>query len=169
MTVEDLATFYDYNYWANHKILPVISRLSTEEFTRSVAGGHGSVRNTMVHLLSTEWGWLSRCGGHRRGERLKAGDYPTVEPLLKDWDKVEGFMRDFLTQLDDEDLNQMVGYRGNEGRKRAMPMGELLHHSIIHGAHHRGQVAVLLRELGYAPGSFDILFYYAEKHGVPAW
>ncbi|WP_084088257.1 DinB family protein [Fodinibius roseus] len=25
---------------------------------------------------------------------------------------------------------------------------------IIHGVHHRGQVAVLLRELGYAPGSF---------------
>jgi hypothetical protein len=23
--------------------------------------------------------------------------------------------------------------------------------------------------LGYAPGNFDILFYYAEKRGVSAW
>lgn len=169
MTVQDLETFYDYNYWANKKILPVISQLTTEEFTRSVAGGYGSIRNTMVHLLSTEWGWLSRCGGHQRGASLKADDYPTVEPLLKDWEKVEGYMREFLSTLEDGDITKNVEYHGKGSKKRSMPMGELLHHSIIHGAHHRGQVAVLLRELGYAPGSFDILFYYAEQHGVPAW
>jgi uncharacterized damage-inducible protein DinB len=28
------------------------------------------------------------------------------------------------------------------------------------GVHHRGQVALLLRLLGYPPGNFDILFYY---------
>lgn len=62
-----------------------------------------------------------------------------------------------------------LNYKGKGDRKCTMPMGELLHHSIIHGAYHRGQVAILLRELGYAPGSFDILFYYAEKRDVSAW
>lgn len=169
MTVQDLKTFYDYNYWANHKILDVIARLTPGEFTRTVAGGHGSVRNTMVHVLSTEWGWLSRCGGHTRESKLAANDYPAVEPLIADWNNVESYMRDFLSELEDEDLNNNVEYIGKAGKKRSMPLGELLHHSIIHGAHHRGQVAVLLRELGYAPGSFDILFYYAENHGVKAW
>lgn len=169
MTVQDLKTFYDYHYWANKKILPVIAKLKPQEFTKIEAGGYGSVRNTLVHLLSTEWGWLDRCGGHKRGPSLSADDYPTVEPLLKDWGKVEGYMNDFLSQLDDEDLNKNVQYLGKEDKKRSMPLGELLHHTIIHGAHHRGQIALLLRELGYAPGSFDILFYYAEKQGVPAW
>lgn len=169
MTVQDLETLYDYNYWANKKILSVISRLTPEEFTRPVAGGYGSVRDTMVHLLSTEWGWLSRCGGHERGERLDADDYPTVESLITDWENVEQHTRDFLSHLDDKDLNRNVEYPGKEDKNRSMPLGELLHHSIIHGAHHRGQIALLLRELGYAPGSFDILFYYAEKHDVPAW
>ena len=169
MTVQDLKAFYEYNYWANKKILPVISQLTTEEFTRSVAGGYGSIRNTMVHVLSTEWGWLDRCGGHKRGASLSSDDYPTIEPLLEDWKKVEGYIHDFLSQLDDEDLKNQVEYLGKGDEKRSMPLGELLHHSIIHGAHHRGQIAVLLRELGYNPGSFDILFFYAEKHGVPAW
>jgi uncharacterized damage-inducible protein DinB len=169
MTVQDFKTLFDYNYWANHRILDVIGRLSPEEFTKVVAGGHGSVRNTMVHVLSTEWGWLSRCGGHTRGTKLDASDYPTVESLKKDWNKVENYMRDFLSDLKDEDLNTIIEYSGKEGKKRSMPLGELLHHSIIHGAHHRGQVAVLLRELGYAPKNFDILFYYADKHGVRAW
>ncbi len=169
MTVQDLYTFYDYNYWANKKLLPVISRLSPAEFTKSVAGGHGSVRNTMVHILSAEWGWLSRCGGHQRGEKLKAKHYTTAESLIKDWNKVEGYMRHFLSTLNDDELSRDVKYLGNGDKKRTMPLGELLHHSIIHGAHHRGQVAILLRELGYAPGKFDILFYYADKRGVSAW
>ena len=49
-----------------------------------------------------------------------------------------------------------------------MPLGELLQHAAIHGIHHRGQAALLLRMLGVAPGNVDILFYYAERSGVPA-
>lgn len=169
MTVQDLKDLYNYNYWANKKLLHVISQLSAEEFTKKIAGGYGSVRNTMVHVLSTEWGWLSRCGGHKRGKSLNTENYPTAELLVKDWKKVEGYMRDFLSELDDDDLYRNVEYKGQNAQKRTMLLGELLHHSIIHGAHHRGQVAVLLRELGYPPGHFDILFYYAEKHGFKAW
>ena len=50
-----------------------------------------------------------------------------------------------------------------------MPIGELMQHAAIHGAHHRGQVALLLRLLGHAPGNFDVPIYCAEKRGIPAW
>jgi uncharacterized damage-inducible protein DinB len=42
-------------------------------------------------------------------------------------------------------------------------------HAANHGIHYRGQVALLLREMGHAPGNVDLLFYYADKHGVPVW
>jgi uncharacterized damage-inducible protein DinB len=48
-----------------------------------------------------------------------------------------------------------------------MRMGQLLHHSTVHGAHHRGQVALLLRVLGHSPGNFDILLCREGRgHGV---
>jgi uncharacterized damage-inducible protein DinB len=51
--------------------------------------------------------------------------------------------------------------------KRSMPLEELLEHAANHGVHHRGQVSLLLRLVGYNPENFDILFYYAEKRWVP--
>lgn len=169
MTVENLEALYDYSYWANERLFQSISKIKPEEFTQSVAGGRESIRNTMAHVLSTEWGWLSRCGGRQRKAKLDPIDYPTVEALVEEWSKVETYVRDFLSGLQDEDLARSVEYLGSERKKRTMPLGELMQHSIIHAAHHRGQVALLLRELGYAPGHFDLLFYYADKHGVPAW
>lgn len=169
MIVNDIQLLFDYSYWANEKFFRVISKLTPEEFTQPVAGSYGSVRNTLVHVLSTEWGWIDRCGGPKRGSRLEAEDYPTAESLMTDWSRIETYMRRFLAGLKDEDLAREAKYKGAGGVKRSMPVGELLHHAANHAVHHRGQVAVLLRELGYTPGNVDLLFYYAEKHGVPAW
>lgn len=169
MTVQTLEALYDYSYWANDRLFRVVSELTANEYTQPVAGGHESIRNTLVHVLSTEWGWLSRCGGHERKATLDPVDYPTVESLVDEWHDVEGYVRDFLGELEDDDLSRRVEYPGGEGKQCSMPLGELMQHSIIHAAHHRGQVAILLRELGYVPGHFDLLFYFAEKRGVEAW
>ena len=90
MTVKDLERLYDYGYWANAKLLSVVAQLPAERFTEMVAGSYGSVRNTLVHILSAEWGWLDRCGGHSRGPALKADDYPDAPTIVETWAKVEG-------------------------------------------------------------------------------
>ena len=170
MTARDLETRFDYSYWANARLFRIVGSLQPEEFTRDVAGSYGSIRNTLVHALSTEWGWLDRCGGGlKREKRLEAADYPTAERLLDDWARVEAAMRPFLRELSDDDLKRMIEYPGGDGTTRSMPLGELMHHTAAHTAHYRAQTALLLRELGCAPGNFDLLFYYAEKRGVSAW
>ncbi|HEU4453883.1 MAG TPA: DinB family protein, partial [Longimicrobium sp.] len=140
------------------------------QFTQTVAGGYGSIRNTLVHVLSAEWGWLERCGGGpERGGRLDPERYPTAEAHVDDWSRVEAGMRRFLGGLKDEDVAREIEYQGGGGAKRSMPLGEVMHHVTNHSAHYRGQAALLLRELGHAPGDFDLLYYYSEKRGVPAW
>ncbi len=92
-SAKDLRALYDYGYWANGKLLEVVSQLTPEQFTESVAGSYGSIRNTLVHMLSTEWGWLSRCGGAQRGPKLAASDYPTVTSIIDRWRVVETDVR----------------------------------------------------------------------------
>jgi uncharacterized damage-inducible protein DinB len=162
MTVNDLQALYDYGAWANKKLFEVIARLTPEQFIEPVAGSYGSVRNTMVHVLSAEWGWLDRCGGPPRGPALVASDYPTLASLVDRGQQVEASVRTFLAALRDEDLGRVVEFALGSGPKHAMRLGDLMHHAAIHGVHHRGQVALLLRLLGQVPGNFDILLYYGR-------
>jgi uncharacterized damage-inducible protein DinB len=167
VTVEDLRTLFDYCYWANAGLRDVLSRLTTERFTQPVAGSYGSIRNTMVHMLSAEWGWLERCGGTTRGPALNAQDFPTVTSLFDRWQYVEARVRAFLSTLQDEDLGRIVEFAIGGGSRQSMALGRLLHHAAVHGVHHRGQVALLLRTLGHVPGNFDILLYYARPSHEP--
>ena len=93
MNVNDVELLYDYSYWANEKLFAVIAHLSPDEYTRRVAGSYESIRNTLVHMLSAEWGWLDRCGGLARGERLEPADVPTFPLLVATWRMVEAAMR----------------------------------------------------------------------------
>jgi uncharacterized damage-inducible protein DinB len=162
MTVKDLEVLYEYGYWANGHLFKVLSQLSPEQFTQSVAGSYGSIRNTLVHMLSAEWGWLDRCGGTARGPALNSADYPALQSVMDRWKQVEGYMRQFLSTLRDPDLDRPIEFALGSGPRHIKRMGQILHHSANHAAHHRGQISLLLRMLGYMPGNFDVLLFYPD-------
>jgi uncharacterized damage-inducible protein DinB len=163
MNVEDLNRLFDYSYWANQKLMETVCQLEADQYTEPLPLGKGCVRDTMVHMLSAEWGWLDRCGGPKRGAPLNPADYPAPGALIERWGQVEGHMRNFLAGLHDSDLARPIEFAIGGTEKRCMPLGDLLYHAANHGIHHRGQVSLRLRQLGYNPANFDILYYYAEK------
>jgi uncharacterized damage-inducible protein DinB len=167
VTVSNLEALYEYGYWANRRLFSVITQLTPEQFVQPVAGSYGSIRNTLVHTMSAEWGWLDRCGGPPRGAKLSPDDYPTSQSVIERWSKVERYVREFLSTLTDQDLSRNVEYSMPGSQPRSMPIGNLLQHSALHAIHHRGQLALLLRQLGVAPGNFDLLLYDIEKRATP--
>jgi uncharacterized damage-inducible protein DinB len=172
MRTRDLERLYDYSYWANERLFASLAQLTPAQFIQPVAGSYESIRNTLVHILSAEWGWLDRCGGPARGERLNPENYPTLDSLKAAWLEVERHMRGFLAGLRDDDLARPVEFALAGGPTHAIPLEELMLHAAVHAGHHRGQVALLVRMLGYAPGNFDLVLYSAAKpnsaSGVPA-
>ena len=161
-TIDDLRRLYDYNYWANEKLLAVVAQLKTEDFTRDVSGSYESIRNVLVHVMSAEWGWLDRCGGQARGPKLDPANYPDSSSVIDTWKRVEGYVQGFLAGLRDADLARDVEFSLGTAEKHVVALGDLMHHAVIHAVHHRGQVALMLRELGYAPGNFDLVIYSFE-------
>jgi len=93
---------------------------------------------------------------------LKASDYPEQKDLIERWRVVESHMREFLGTLQNDDMSCNVEFSIGNGPKHSVTLGALMHHAAR--VHHRGQVALLLRMLGRAPGNFDLLFYCLEAH-----
>ena len=50
MTATDLAVLYDYGYWVNRKLFPVLLQLSPEQFTQPVGGSYGSSAVTQFRI-----------------------------------------------------------------------------------------------------------------------
>ena len=59
MTRDDIQLLYEYDRWANNRVLQAVSALGAEEFTRDLGGSFGSVRDTLVHIIGGEWIWLA--------------------------------------------------------------------------------------------------------------
>ena len=169
MTIQDIDDDYKYSDWANDKLMKVIEGLTTEEFTGRVGGPHESIRTTLVHMLSAEWGWLGRCGGLDRGPRLDPKDFPSPTAIRKSWEKVRQGRREFFSTLKDEDVPRLITYYNDRGEALSLTLGEIMQHAANHNAHHRGQVSMMLRILGHKPVEVDQLFYHAESKGVPVW
>ena len=59
MIKDDIQLLYEYDRWANGRVLQAASALSPEQFTRDLGGSFVSVRDTLVHIIRSEWGWLT--------------------------------------------------------------------------------------------------------------
>ena len=59
MTCDDIQLLYEYDRWANERVLRAAAALNEEQFTRDLGGSFKSVRDTLVHIFGGEWIWLN--------------------------------------------------------------------------------------------------------------
>jgi uncharacterized damage-inducible protein DinB len=59
MTKDDTQLLFEFDRWANKRVLQAVSMLSAEEFTRDLGGSFRSARDTLVHIIAAEWAWLT--------------------------------------------------------------------------------------------------------------
>ena len=106
---------------------------------------------------------LHRLPGAVTGARLDPNNYPTLESVVTAWASVETYVREFFATLTEADLARVVEFGFKPGEQEKRTVAQLLQHGANHAVHHRGQVALLMRMLGHAPGDVDLLYFDAAK------
>ena len=154
----ELATLFDYMYWAHRRVLATAARLTDAQFTlRSVIVGR-DLRATLVHTLDVECSWRLRL--QRRPENewrktLAVTDYRNVATLTDHWTRDEADMRAWIASLDDGALARSADL----DPKEQYPLWYYLVHLVTHSQQHRAESAQLLTQLGQSPGDLDFLDY----------
>ena len=164
MQKSDLLLLYDYNYWANQRILAAVEKMSQEEFSAPARHSWGGLRDTLVHVMEAEWIWRKRCQEQVSPTAVPhEQDFPTLAVLCEHWQAEEQTMRGYVNSLSDEQLDQSIHYASIAGKPYATILWQILAHVVNHGTQHRAECAALLTELGYSPGDIDMILYLRER------
>ncbi len=163
MNKADIAIIFEYNYWANQRILASASKVSPEQLTAPTAFPYGSLLATLVHVLDAEYGWRILLERAEETPDLTEKDFPTLQSLEDRWRYEEGRMRAYLASLSDEDLQGVVRYVNKQGIQRERIRWHGLYHVVNHGTQHRSEAAAMLTDYGQSPGDIDFTVYLIEN------
>ena len=161
MTATDIATLIDYHYWARDRLLDAVDALTPEQLNRDLGSSFKSVRETLVHLYSAEWGWYERWQGRSPTAPLPVDQFPDVASIRDAWRAHERLVRDYIASLGDEGLERVISYTLLSGATGLTPVWQMVQHVVNHASYHRGQITTMLRQLGAAPAkSMDLIAFY---------
>ena len=160
MNIQDILTLYDYNYWANSRIVETALDVSQEQFDAPAEFPWGGLRGTLLHILDAEWGWRNffESGKWDTPDLLEA-DFPSMAALQGRFRQEEKAMRVYLSTLRDEDLTTHRLYMVPEGHTRDRILWHCLVHLVNHGTQHRSEAAAILTKLGLSPGDLDFTMF----------
>ena len=165
--IAEVQELYAYNRWANRRVLDTAERLSADELSKDLGSSFASVQATLVHILSSEWIWLSRWRGTSPTGAPKAWDLSTLDAVRARWQEVEAGQAEFVKGLSKASLSEVLEYKNLQGQTFREPLGQMLRHVVNHSTYHRGQIATLIRQLGHTPVSTDLIRFYREGGGAP--
>lgn len=171
MTKDDIQLLYEYDRWANNRVLQAASALTDEQFTRDLGGSFPSVRDTLMHIIAGEWGWLQYWKQpssdatyladlrSQRDALFRPDAFPNIAVVKETWKAVEREQLDFVNQLTDEAVNKMLPFRTTQAR-----LVHLMQHLANHSTYHRGQIALMMRQLKAEPLATDFHEFLLERH-----
>jgi len=147
-----------HNSWINRHLHEVCDRLTDAERKRDLGAFFGSIHGTFNHLLLVDRLWMGRLTGHPFPiESLAQELHADWEALKRDRERSDAEIERFVTQLDERALDRIASYRNTRGRRRAFTVGTILTHLFHHQTHHRGQITVLIGQLGHDFGETDLI------------
>jgi len=177
MKIDEIRLLYDYNDWADERILAACARVSPEQYAAPTSYGHGGLRATVVHILDNIWQQRITLQGYYQEPLADEAAYdatelhedalPTFAVLRERWTIEQREMRAYLDTLTEETLNGVIRYV-IPGVIRERVVCHILLDLILHATQHRSEAAALLTRFGHSPGWLDFLVYLDEQGGCAA-
>lgn len=163
MNPEYFRLLFDYNTWANHRLLDACEALSGEQFMRDLHSSFSSVRDTLAHIAGGEWLYLERFRNRSPEKLPPSNEYLDLASLRAKWAQIERDLSDLSAGLSQADLDRVLDYRNTRGTPYSNRMSELLQHLANHSTYHRGQVTTMLRQLGAKAATLDLIYYFRDN------
>ncbi len=155
-----LAKLFEHNNWANQKVIEACAALTDEQLdTPPQSATEGSIRSTLLHLVSAQHGYLRllTLPVEERRERVTV-EFPDLEKSLKD-------SGEQLLELA-RDVSKLPATRLQTRDDYWVEPWVLMVQIINHATEHREQIKSMLTALGITPPSIDGWDYGEAVHAL---
>lgn len=159
MNTADILLQFEYNRWANARLLESVAALSNEQFVKELGSSYSSIRDTLTHILAAEEVWLMRWKGISPKTMLDPAYFPDVRSIRAKWGELELDQWNFVSKISDESLQDLVEYQNFKDEVWEYTLWQMMHHMVSHSTFHRGQVVAMLRQVNAVPPPLDFLVY----------
>ncbi len=143
---------FGYDDWANRAHLDSFRKI---EASGKVVPEHAL--KMFAHIVATKRLYYARAFPEAPTD---IGFYPVLDTngCAKLLDEAAKFWDAKLASFNDRQLDAVVTYTNLKGATYKRTVRAIVQHLLLHSAHHRGQVAMTLRQAGFEPASADFIY-----------
>ncbi len=154
-----------HNVYANTILFQVAARLSIEELEAATSPSRESAFRLLVHLATVEDNYLSQVTGASR--LFGQGTVSSLEGLLALVPEHNRRLVEFGSSSSDGDFERVVEFGFSNGAHLRYPAWQLITQALMHSTQHRGELSILLSELGHPLPIDDLIVSFTEESGQP--
>lgn len=159
-----LLFLHNYNDHANALLLKTAVDMDEAALTAQSSPSHGSVQALLTHMLTTEFYFLARSEGKPVNPKGAPDKTLTLQEITVAFSQIADERLKYLNWVTDEKLMELVDIPLN-GQPFRLARWQLLTQSLIHSAHHRGELSVVMTGLGHPLPTLDPIIEFINESG----
>lgn len=162
MKADIIKALAQYNNRANKILLDAASKLSDEQFANTPSPSRESVKMLLLHLIMVEAAYYARCRGET--PHFNPDAYQTFSAVQDFANATANELTRLTNSLTEKDYARQVTSKFGE-ESLYFPMWQMLLHTLMHTARHRGELSIILSQLGHPLPIPDIIVQFADASG----
>lgn len=141
-----LIKLFEYNDWANKRVLELLQKEKVDD---------EKILTLMSHVLAAELLWLKRIVPS--DQMYEIWKMYTLEELCNMQQISSNNWLAFIRSS--HYFTNNIAYKNTKGQNYVSEVSNILIHVVNHATHHRGQIAMLLRQKEIVPIDTDFIIY----------
>jgi len=150
---EEARDLFAYDAWANERMARMLER------TASIAP---EIVRIFAHVVAAEELWHARVAGEEY-RSIAVWPETDVRVSARRLEAAERRWSESARAWSDADLARRVAFTNTRGEPCEDEIGDIARQVVLHGVHHRAQIALLLRLGGIEPANLDYIMWRRQQ------
>ncbi|WP_375058260.1 DinB family protein [Zobellella sp. DQSA1] len=153
-----------YSAWASLRLYNALAKLPATLLAEARSGRPNGVIGILSHSYAVDLIWKAHLEGKEHGFTSRNfGTIPSFAELRSAQQQADQWYIAYADNQDEQSLEQVIPFKFVDGGPGSMRRGDILLHIINHKTYHRGYVADMLYELGFAPPTIDLPVFLRDE------